>query len=716
MRGAGSGDCGGCKDARDGSQIWRCYGLDGWSPRGTSVMDGAPAPLAPLGQGSRNEKLDTRAYFNPLGFSYIILHHLLSPLLHGSGLSQPGLPLHLLLITSLPLVVQSVVAPFVPVPTMVIALQTAIKRIGQPKIGENGYVGFHPGKTEVFKAGSKPFGEDTKALKSDIRLDHDVEVVARDGVRLYVDVYRPADDAQAATKIPAILSWSPYGKKYSSLDMLPMTKWHSCVKRSDLSGLEKFEGLDPADWCPLGYAIVSVDARGSGHSDGHICVQGSQEAEDGYDVVEAVARMHWCNGNVGMAGNSYLAIAQWFIAAQQPPSLKAIAPWEGLSDMYREQMCRGGWFSMHNFDLITKEILRGHANSGVEDFAEMYRRSPTMNVFWRDKRVDMTKIRCPVYIRGAEVSGLHTMGSIRAWLEIPHDDKWIQWGSYQEWFELYSIPESTRSLARYFDRYLRGIDNGWERETPRVRWATLKYGDASPVHDIVLKDFPVPGTQYQEFFLSSNGRLVAGAPLTSAQTLSYDSEDRRSWVEFTHTFAEPSRLIGLPKATLYVSCDSRDDFVVFVILRKKDRNGKDMLHLNFPFEATPIRSLSELDEKDQHSVNTFAGPMGILRASHRAVDASKSIHPNFPFHPHEKEEKIAPGTVVKLEIGIWALGVDYEAGESISLRIGGQNHSAAEFTAWSVPRPEHELNRGKHTVYFGGEYPSSLVLPYVGRP
>lgn len=55
---------------------------------------------------------------------------------------------------------------------------------------------------------------------------------------------------------------------------------------------------------------------------------GTQEAEDGYDVIEAISKMDWCNGNVGLAGNSHLAISQYFIAAQEPPSLKAIAPWE----------------------------------------------------------------------------------------------------------------------------------------------------------------------------------------------------------------------------------------------------------------------------------------------------------------------------------------------------------------------------------------------------
>lgn len=545
-----------------------------------------------------------------------------------------------------------------------VTIQTAVKRIIEPTVGHNGYTGFHPGKVDVFKAGSQPFGSDTKALLSDIQLEHDIEVTARDGARLYIDVYRPANSHE---KIPAILSWSPYGKKYSALDMLPMTIWHSCVKRSDLSGLEKFEGLDPATWCPKGYAIVSVDARGAGNSDGHIGVLGSQEAEDGYDVVEAVARLPWCNGNIGMAGNSYLAISQWFIAAQNPPSLKAIAPWEGLSDLYREQFCRGGRFSMDNFDLITKEILRGKPSSGVEDFAEMYRRSPVMNSFWADKRVDFTRIRCPTYIRGSDVSGLHNMGSIRAWLEIPHEQKWIQWGSYQEWFELYSMPESETSLTSYFDHYLRGVDNDWTK-TPKVRWDVLQFGDKAPIQDVELEAYPVPDTQYQEFFLSNDSKLSRGLP-SQAQKLSYSSEDKSSWVEFTHTFAEPSRLLGLPKTILYMSCDAQDDFVVFVILKKKDKDGKDMMQLNFPFSAAPIKSIKEINDKSTHSVNTHVGQMGILRVSHRSIDRSKSIHPNVPFHPHDKQEKVPAGEIVKLEIGIWALAVDFDAGESISLRV-----------------------------------------------
>lgn len=371
---------------------------------------------------------------------------------------------------------------------------------------------------------------------------------------------------------------------------------------------------------------------------------------------------------------------------------------------------------MHNFDLITKEILRGHPESGIEDIAEMYRRSPTQNAFWADKRVDFSKIKCPTYIRGSDVSGLHNMGSVRAWMEIPHSTpKWIQWGSYQEWFELYSVPESEHSLVKFFDRFLRGVETGWEAETPRVRWDALQFGDRKPVQDIVIQDFPVPGTDYQDLFLSSDNRL-SSSPSSEAQVLAYDSESKTSVLEFNHTFTTASRLIGLPKAELYLSCDAQDDFVVFVLLRKKDKDGKDMMHLNFPFSASPINSIAEIDTKSQHSVNTHIGPMGILRASRRAIDPQRSIHPNFPFHPHDKEEKVAPGTVVKLEIGIWAIGTDFDTGESISLRISGQNPTAAEFNAWSKPRPEHEKNHGKCKVHFGGEYPSKIIIPHIGSP
>lgn len=192
-------------------------------------------------------------------------------------------------------------------------------------------------------------------------------------------------------------------------------------------------------------------------------------------------------------------------------------------------------------------------------------------------------------------------------------------------------------------------------------------GDREAIDDIPLTDFPSPETDYKKFFLHSN-KLYNSAQ-TEPQTLSYNSEEHLSTVSFDHTFEENSRLIGLPKITLYMACPTRDDFIVFVILRKKDKNGKDLMHLNFPFSATPVKSIDDIPEKERASLNLHLGSTGVLRASHRAIDDKRSMHPQFPFHPHAKEEKIEPGTVVKLDIGIWAMGVDFDEGESISVRV-----------------------------------------------
>ena len=323
---------------------------------------------------------------------------------------------------------------------MPIPFQVAFKPLNPPEIGNNGYVEPTPGKSEVLKKGSAPFG--CRTLDSDVRIDHDVEITVRDGCRLYADIYRPATDE---ANVPIIISWSPYGKKYSAIDMIfQVCVWRCCIKDEDVSGLEKFEGLDPAWWVARGYAIASVDARGAGNSDGSTGCLGSQEAEDIHDVIEALAKLPWSNGNVGMAGNSYLAISQWHAAAQNPPSLKAIAPWEGSGDIFREQFCRGGWFNMSNFDLITKLVIKGH--HGVEDFEEMHRRSHLANTFWNDKRVDMTKINIPCFITGSDFSQIHTMGAVRGYMQVNTDKKWIKWSGYQEWFELYAVPESYDEL------------------------------------------------------------------------------------------------------------------------------------------------------------------------------------------------------------------------------------------------------------------------------
>src|SRR4030042_132490 len=86
-----------------------------------------------------------------------------------------------------------------------------------------------------------------------------------------------------------------------------------------------------------GYIHVVADIRGCGDSEGEAAgVFDLHEAQDGYDLVEWIARQPWCDGNVGLVGISYYACIQIFIASEQPPHLKAIFPWEVCYDLYRQ--------------------------------------------------------------------------------------------------------------------------------------------------------------------------------------------------------------------------------------------------------------------------------------------------------------------------------------------------------------------------------------------
>ena len=192
------------------------------------------------------------------------------------------------------------------------------------------FPGFHQRVTK-YKAG-QIIVSGALALPADLILHESVQMTLQDGVNLYSDIFLPSgfDNIESyfeeADRIPAIIAWSPYGKQQGTtlLDDFPMRMG---VSKQDLSGLQKWEGPDPARWCADGYAIINPDIRGAYTSDGDCLVMGRQEAEDGAEFVEWVARQPWCNGKVALSGNSWLAMSQWSIGALRPKGLAALAPW-----------------------------------------------------------------------------------------------------------------------------------------------------------------------------------------------------------------------------------------------------------------------------------------------------------------------------------------------------------------------------------------------------
>jgi putative CocE/NonD family hydrolase len=184
------------------------------------------------------------------------------------------------------------------------------------------------------------------------------------GQQMQVGLFRPSSHGVLMERLgrvsyPGLLHPGSLLTGTSGGARLEMVPAHIGIPFDWLSDYEKFEAPDPADWTGRGYAVVNIDARGSWDSKGdmrsHSCISftkdlsdkcdrwfGTGEGQDGYDAVEYIAKLPWCNGSVCMAGNSWLGVGQWITAAEQPPSLKCIAPFEGVSDIYREIICRGG--------------------------------------------------------------------------------------------------------------------------------------------------------------------------------------------------------------------------------------------------------------------------------------------------------------------------------------------------------------------------------------
>ena len=115
--------------------------------------------------------------------------------------------------------------------------------------------------------------------------------------------------------------------------------------------------VDPEKAIPAGFALVVQDVRGTGRSEGEFDPF-VDEAADGYDSIEWVAAQEWCNGAVMLSGRSYVGATQWLAAAEQPPSLKAIAPVITGSNYFHGWVYQGGAFQL-GFNLFWVNLMNG---------------------------------------------------------------------------------------------------------------------------------------------------------------------------------------------------------------------------------------------------------------------------------------------------------------------------------------------------------------------
>lgn len=138
----------------------------------------------------------------------------------------------------------------------------------------NWWIDYNP-STQVLPQGWKR-EEGRPGLREALIWDKDVPITLRDGTVLRADIFRA--EARKDDPLPALISWSPYGKTGAGENLTTMFPFLGVGKES-LSGLEKFEAPDPAEWCPRGYAVVQPDSRGCFHSEGDLFVVGTQVRE-----------------------------------------------------------------------------------------------------------------------------------------------------------------------------------------------------------------------------------------------------------------------------------------------------------------------------------------------------------------------------------------------------------------------------------------------------
>ena len=518
-----------------------------------------------------------------------------------------------------------------------------------------------------------PFNPRTYIAEPGIICEQDIPVTLRDGTIMYTDIYRPIGQ----TNIPCIISWAPFGKRPGDIP----TEWQVMgVPPGTVSRMAKFEAADPGYWCHQGYAVANADPRGVGHSQGDINVFGTQDGRDGYDFIEWLATQHWCNGKTALFGNSGVAMVQWRIAAEQPPHLTCIAPWEGTGDLYRESICEGGILGH-----FCEGILRTLAGPGyVDDTMSMIIKYPFINEYWEDKIPKWENIKIPVYTTACW-EHIHLRGSFEGFRRIRSTKKWMRAHREFEWPDTYSNA-GLEDLKKFYDRYLKDIRNGWEL-TPRVRLGVLDAYEYDFQCDRPEKEWPLARTQYKKLYLDAANGALSFNPTAKESKMSYEST--QGIANFDIKFTEDIEITGYMKLRLWVEAEGNDDLDIFVSIRKLDEKG----------ELLPITSLEQ---------PSYPGAYGKIRVSRRELDPKWSTDYQ-PVQACRKEEKLKPGEIVPIDIEIWPHSRIWHKGQQLRIQLSG----FYDIGGWFIAPVYDVINKGNHIIHSGGKYDSYLQIPVI---
>jgi predicted acyl esterase len=563
----------------------------------------------------------------------------------------------------------------------------------------------------------------------------DVRIPLRDGSYVCADVFRPA----AAGRYPIVMSKGFYGKSFyhdcicNDADVIRKEEMEDRYFTGNPDGAqyENHETVDTSVWVPEGYVCIRVDARGVCKSPGLQAPFSVQEAEDYYDAIEWAGTQAWSNGNVGLWGMSYLAMAQHSVASLQPPHLKAMIAQGTDADIYNEALYGGGIFGSGFWNWWWK-IWSGNNHCGdrpetdwmarvlATPFNDINAYGPRGSIFMRP---DMSKATAPVWIVGPQVGAIiHQLGSSETYIrstaakarKFDFTDAWFP-GSYSK--------KSIAEHIRYFDYWLKGNDNGVMEEAPvRVQVRT-----GNGAHFVLHEhEWPIARTQYRRWYLDARPaewqnddrrpnmlRIVESQPVASGcaeyaadldlgtPTLAPAgaSDGTPRWSTGVSFISEPMQedllLAGYMKVGLWVQSSS-EDMDVFVSLRVLDEHDREIRYESVVLPVDPVHI---------HPVGH-----GLLKVSRRKLDDERTTE-YWPVHTH-LEGDCAPlqrGEIVPVEIGLNPSTAMIRKGHRLLVDV--QPYAPAGVPVRAYDRSYHVDAVNK--LYTGPEHPSYLQLPII---
>ncbi|MFH1031756.1 MAG: CocE/NonD family hydrolase [Chloroflexota bacterium] len=520
-------------------------------------------------------------------------------------------------------------------------------------------------------------------LPPGIKLDRDVMVTMRDGIKIVCDVYRP----EKPGRYPTIFSTGAYLK---DIQTYPPEMSHSIETGNTFYMVQH------------GYVRVIGQSRGSGLSQGQYNWYDKVEQQDGYDMIEWIAKQPFCDGNVGMIGDSYYGRMQWLIAGLQPPHLKCIVPWDASMDDYRSRT-EGGvsyfrFACMWGADVMWMTMWPGPVDGKLPPtnwFVQLAQNRDDGPFYWeRSGITNADKIKCPVLSIVHGSGQLHSRSQLLGYPKVKAPKKMVilpfVGGPTHVVFKR-SKP-LVDYILRWLDKWLKGIETGIMDE-PEIVMFDRATGECR-----YENEYPLARTKWVKFYLHTNPAGTADkAPWGLIST---DPPKKEQPDKYTEPEAYRTAVMGKPVIG-YTSEPLKEDLRVMGPLAFT-------LHGSITTRDTVwFVKLGVITPDGQTSVLT----QGQLKASYRQTDPKKST-PGSPYHTFQNPVPAEAGKIYEYQIPLSPVFYTFKKGTKIWIQIDSDDVNVLAnlngvYTAEMLPVP------CTNTVYHDQEHPTHMLLPVV---